>query len=99
MTWFQRRRGWRDVLEAMSVQLARIEETVHHMSDKIDDLLTAIANLKTAADAEVAALQALRDELATAGTLTADQQARLDTAIGNIGAATAELTASTTPAV
>lgn len=78
-------------------QLSRLERKLKQMSDKIDDLLTAIATLKTAADTEVAALQALRDELTTAGSLTPDQQARLDTAISNIGAATAELTGSATP--
>ncbi len=95
-SWFDRWRPLRALARIESTVLA-IYEKVKTMPDKIDDLLAAVANLKTAADVEVAALQTLRDELAGAGTLTADQQARLDTAIGNITAATAELAASANP--
>ena len=90
-------------LAALVKSITQLNRKLDHMADKVTELVNAVDILKVeVADnarqtaTAVTYIQTLREELVASGVLSAEQQAKLDQAMADIGAATSAIAAATT---
>lgn len=90
MTWWSHRGAWRDVLQVMSLQLARIEDKEVEIMSGLDDIKSNQTKERALVEKLIGLVTAV-----PAGTFTPDQQAEIDAIVAD---QTATLGEDPTPA-